>query len=286
MRLRDCAVALSFVCVCLLYLPETAQAGAVLDRIKSTGVIRMPDQGEFPPFSFTDSSGVYTGFDIEVSQEIAKRMGVTFKLVKNADGSLITWEDQTDGLKWNDRFDVVVADMTPTAKRAEHIAFPAIYFYALAALCVHGDNTTIKTPADAAGKRIGVQKAANYEMYLRRQPFGIQGMEPVEYKINNPVVVTFDDGEAPFTALEKGDGVELDAVISYLPVIMDYVKRGKPFKVIGGPMSDVPQSVAMLPGDPELAAQLAKIVDDMHKDGTLSAISVKWLGLDMTKLAS
>ena len=284
MGLRYCIVTFCLVCMWFLSPLETAHAGAALDRIKSTGVIRMPDQGEFPPFSFTDSSGVYTGFDIEVSQEIAKRMGVTFKLVKNADGSLITWEDQTDGLKWNDRFDVVVADMTPTAKRAEHIAFPAIYFYALAALCVHSDNTTIKAPVDASGKRIGVQKAANYEMYLRRQPFGIQGMEPVEYKIDNPIVVTFDDTEAPFTALAKGDGVELDAVISYLPVIMDWIKQGKPFKVIGGPLYYVPQSVAILPGDPELAAQLTKTVDDMHKDGTLSAISIKWLGLDMTKL--
>ena len=284
MRLRYWTMAFSLISVCFLHTTQNAQAGAVLDRIKSSGVIRMPDQGEFPPFSFTDSSGVYTGFDIEVSQEIAKRMGVTFKLVKDADGKLITWEDQTDGLKWNDRFDVVVADMTPTAKRAEHIAFPAIYFYALAAVCVHKDNTTINTPADASGKRIGVQKAANYEMYLRRQPFGIQGMEPVEYKIDNPIVVTFDDGEAPFAALAKGDGVELDAVISYLPVIMDYVKQGKPFKVIGGPLYYVPQSVAILPGDPELAAQLSKIIDDMHKDGTLSAISMKWLGLDMTKL--
>lgn len=262
---------------------DSAQAGSALERIKSTGVIRMPDQGEFPPFSFTDSTGTYTGFDVEVSEEIAKRMGVTFKLVKNGDGSLITWEDQTDGLKWGDRFDMVVADMTPTAKRAEHIQFPAIYFYALAALCVHSDNTTIKTPADASGRRIGVQKAANYEMYLRRQPFGIEGMAPVLYKIDDPVIVTYDDPEAPFKALEKGDGVELDAVISYLPAIMDWVKQGKPFKVIGGPLYYVPQAVAVLPGDSELEAEVKRVVDDMHKDGTLSALAVKWLGLDMSK---
>ena len=172
--------------------------------------------------------------------------------------------------------------MTPTAKRAEHIAFPVDCYYTLAALAVHADNTTIKIPADASGKRIGVQKAATYEAYLRRQPFGIQGMRPVDYKIDNPVIVTLDNASLPFDQLAEGDGVKLDAVISYLPAIMDQIKKGKPLKVVGQPLFYVPQAVAIEPGDPELAEQLTKIVTDMHNDGTLSALSVKWLGVDLS----
>jgi polar amino acid transport system substrate-binding protein len=259
-----------------------AKAGEVLDRIKKDGVIRMPQQSEWSPFSFTDSSGVLTGFDYEVAKEIARRIGVTLKIVKNADGSNIPWKEQTDGLKWAGNYDFVAASMTPTAKRAEHIDFPVTYYFALAAICVHADNTTIKTDADASGKRIGVQKAATYETYLRRQPFGIKGMGQVEFKIDNPIIVPLDDAREPFNQLAEGDGVKLDAVISYLPAIMDQIKQGKPFKVVGTPLFYVPQSVAIQPGDKELAALLTKIVTEMHDDGTLSALSVKWLGLDMT----
>jgi polar amino acid transport system substrate-binding protein len=258
------------------------KAGEVLDRIKRDGVIRMPQQSEWAPFTFTDSSGVKTGFDYEVAGEIARRMGVTLKIVNNPDGSVITWKEQTDGLKWDNKFDFVAASMAPTAKRAEHIAFPVTYYYAVATLCVHADNTTIKTPGDAKGKRIGVQKAATYESYLRRQSFGIQDMGQVAYRIDDPQIVTFDNASQPFDALAKGDGVELDAIISYLPAIMGQIKQGKPFKIVGAPLFYVPQAVAIQPGDPELAELITKIVTDMHKDGTLSKLSLKWLALDMT----
>ena len=109
-------------------------------------------------------------------------------------------------------------------------------------------------------------------------------MEPVEYKIQNPIVVTFDEEDAAFKALAKGDGVELDGVVNYLPVIMDYIKHGQPFKVIGQPLYRVPQSVAIQPGDAELAEELKKIIDDMHKDGTLSGLSMKFLEFDMTTM--
>jgi polar amino acid transport system substrate-binding protein len=148
---------------------------------------------------------------------------------------------------------------------------------------VHVDNTTIKTPADASGKRIGALKAANYEMYLRRQDFGIVGMPPVIYKIDDPIIVTFDAEQDAFMALAKGDGVELDGVVNYLPVIMALIEDGQPFKIVGQPLYRVPQSVAVLPGDPEFATLLTEIVEEMHEDGTLSALSIKWLDFDLTK---
>jgi len=261
----------------------SCQAGEVLDRIMKDGVIRMPVQSEWEPFSFTDASGNLTGFDYEVAREIARRMGVDIQFVTNPDGSKIVWKDQTDGTKWNNNFDFVAASMTPTSKRAEHIAFPVTYYYTLAALCVNSANTSINIPADASGKRIGVQKAATYESYLRREPFGIEGIGEVAYKIDNPEIVTYDNASLPFDDLAEGDGVKLDAVISYLPAIMAEIKKGRPFKIVGQPLFYVPQSIAIQPGDPELADQMTKIVNAMHEDGTLTALSVKWLGIDLTK---
>jgi polar amino acid transport system substrate-binding protein len=64
---------------------------------------------------------------------------------------------------------------------------------------------------------------------------------------------------------------------------MELIKQGKPFKIIGQPLYRVPQSVAVLPGDPEFAALLKETVDGMRADGTLSKLSLKWLDFDLTQ---
>lgn len=265
-----------------VFSPDSALAGETLDRVMATGTLRMPNESEWPPYSFTNEQGVYTGFDVEVAEEVARRMGVRLEILLKPDGSYFTWEEQTTG-QWGGNYDVVIGSMTPTAARDEYVDFPIVYHYGLGALAVHKDNTTIKTPKDASGKRIGALKAANYEMYLRRQPFGIKDMPPVIYKIDDPVVITFDDEQDAFNALAKGDGVELDGLVNYLPVMMALIKKGEPFKIIGQPLYRVPQAVAVLPGDPELAARLKEIVDGMRQDGTLSKLSMKWFEVDVTQ---
>lgn len=265
----------------LLFHGPAALAGEVLDRVMKSGILRIPNEPDWAPYSFIDKDGKYTGFDVEVAEEVARRMGVELQVLDKPDGSNFTWEEQTGG-HWNGAYDAVIGSMTPTAKRNENLDFPATYYYAIASLAVHQENTTINAPVDASGKRIGVLKSANYEYYIRREPFGIVGMEPPAYVIHSPVVVTYDKQTGPFDALAKGDGVELDGFIDYLPVIMDLIKQGKPFKIVGKPLYRVPQAIAVEPGDPELADVFKKIIDDMHKDGTLSRLSLKWVAFDMT----
>lgn len=259
--------------------PPASHAGQVLDRIMSRGYITMNGVLDYPPFSSKDENGDIVGFDVDVADEVARRMGVEVRRIDE----VVTWADETGG-HWDGKIDLSIGSMTPTAKRGENLDFPAIYTYAIAALGVHRDNTTIRTPADASGKRIGVLKSATYELYLRRMPFDIEGMPAVTYKVEAPVIVTFEvrEGDA-FDALAKGDGVELDAVVTYLPTLMSLIKSGMPFRIIGQPLFRAPQAAAIEPGDPELAAVLSKTIAEMHADGTLTNLSMKWFDFDMTK---
>jgi polar amino acid transport system substrate-binding protein len=208
-------------------------------------------------------------------------MGVRLEYVYNPDGSIVTWEEQTSG-KWQGKYDMVVGSMTPTAKRAEHLAFPANYYDGIGILAVHRDNTTIKTPADASNKRIGALAGSQYDHYLRREPVGIIGILEFSYKIDNPVIVNYEHEEDVFDALSKGDGMVLDAFANLLPTVMALIKEGRPFKVVGTPLYRVPHSVAILPGDDEFAALIKKTVDEMHADGTLKKLSLQWYELDLT----
>lgn len=262
----------------IVVLPGSAIAGDALDRVQTSGVLRIPNNSSWPPYSFIGDDGKITGFDIEVATEVARRLGVKLEVLPNPASTNYTWAEQTSG-KWNGAYDAVIGSMTPTAKRDENLDFPVIYYYAFASLATRNDNTEINVPSDASGKRIGVMKAANYEMYVRREPFGIVGMDPPIYKIDDPIVQTFDSGTGPYDATENGD---VDAFIDYLPTIMGLIEKGRPFRVVGTPLYRVPQAIAIQPGDPEFAAALKEAVDGMRADGTLRDLSVKWFANDFT----
>jgi polar amino acid transport system substrate-binding protein len=262
-----------------VFVTSTGHAGEVLERIKSRGYISLVGTVDWPPYSSLDENGNYLGFDVDVGNEVARRMGVDARRYKN----IMDWVQETGG-NWDGLIDISIGSMTPTAKRGENLDFPAFYAYGIASLVVHQDNTTIRTPADASGKRIGALEAAVYEHYLRRTPFDIEGMPPLVFKIDDPVVVTYELYEqAAFDALAKGDGVELDAVVNFLPTLMSVIRDGMPFRIIGQPLFRVPSAIAIELGDPELAAVLKEIIDEMHADGTLTDYSMKWFEFDMTK---
>jgi polar amino acid transport system substrate-binding protein len=83
-----------------------------------------------------------------------------------------------------------------------------------------------------------------------------------------------------------GDGTRLDAAMTALPTIQGAIKSGYPIKVVGSPLFYEPLAVAIEKGDPELHAKIAEIVKAMQDDGTLTKLSMKWYGADLTKPAA
>lgn len=255
-------------------------AGAVLDRIVQNKKMVMSTDPEYPPQSSLNASNQFEGFDIDVGTEIAKRLGVSIEFVTPG------WETIVSG-KWAGRWDVSVGSMTPTKARAEVLDFPAIYYYTPAALAVHSANTTIKTPADASGKTIGVGAATTYENYLRGDlVIDAGGAPPFQFVIKDAKIQSYDTDVPALDDLKLGDGTRLDAVATALPTIQGAIKNGYPIKVVGSPLFYEPLSVAIEKGDPELTAKLTEIVKAMHDDGTLTKLSMKWYGADLTKPAA
>lgn len=268
-------VGIALVVVASQWLSAPVEAGDVLDRIKKKGAMVTATDPEWPPFSSRNDKGEFDGFDIDVAKELSRRMGVTLEYATPS------WEETTAG-HWNGKWDISVGSMTPTAKRAEHLTFPACYYFGMESLAVHAGNTTIKAPSDANGKRIGVLKASTYEQYLRREPFDIVGMQPLTYRIDDPVVVTYDNEEDAYDALAKGDGVELDGVVDSLLTLMTLIKDGKPFRIVGHPLFRTPLCVAIEPGDQEFSELVKQTVEQMRSDGTLQKLSMKWFAFDLT----
>jgi polar amino acid transport system substrate-binding protein len=257
-------------------LASPAGAGEVLERVTKTKILTMSSDPAYPPQSFLNDKNEFEGFDIEVGREIAKRLGAELKVVTPA------WDVITAG-NWGDRWDVSVGSMTPTSERTRVLDFPAIYYFTPASFAVHKDSKA-QTIADLNGKVIGVCGGCTYEAYLKKDlKIDAEGVPPFDYKVEPKEVRAYDTDTNALDDLKLGDGKRLDAVMSALPTINEAIKNGYPLRVVGDPAFYEPLAVATDKGDAEFDAKIAEIVKAMHEDGTLSKLSQKWYGVDLTR---
>jgi polar amino acid transport system substrate-binding protein len=268
------------IAAALVVLGSTAAgAGEVLDRVMEKKVLVLSSDAAYPPQSFLNDANEMDGFDIDVAREIATRLGAELEIVTPA------WEIITAG-NWGGRWDLSVGSMTPTTTRAEVLDFPAIYYFTPASFAVHADSA-IASVDELNGKTIGVCGGCTYEAYLTKSlVIDAEGAPPFTYDVEPGDIRAYDTDTNAFDDLRLGDGVRLDAALSALPTIQAAIDAGYPMKVVGEPVYYEPLAVAVDKGDPEFSAKIAEIVEEMHADGTLSALSEKWYGVDLTSAGS
>jgi len=251
----------------LLSINMSAKAGAVYDYIKANNELMIATDANWAPFSYIDDDGVMQGFDVEVGREIAKRMGVEARFITPA------WDIITSG-NWNMRWDVSVGSMTPTASRSEVLNFPAVYYYTPASFAVHSDSTF--TVPQLSGKTICTTAASTWEMYLQGD-LDMLDAPAFTYDVTPGTITSLVDGAACLDDVRLGAGVRNDGMIDSLPMLLAAIDAGYPIKVLGSPAFYEPLSLATDKGndDPELDAELARIIADMQKDYTLSLLSIQ-----------
>jgi polar amino acid transport system substrate-binding protein len=260
-------------------------ANDLLASIEDKGVITVSTDPAYPPQSeLNEDTNEYEGFDIDVATEIAKRLGVELAWEAPA------WDTIIAG-NWNGRWDMSVGSMTITPERAEVLNFTPPYYYTPASIAVYKDNTTITEATDLDGKATGVCGGCTYDLYLQNKleiALDESGKpEKVNSVVTDPTIKTYDTDSTAIQDLALGDGRRLDAVISALPTLQGAIDAETPIKVVGDPLYYEPLAVAIDRGsqlDPtSLVEKVSQIVKEMHEDGTLSELSQKWYGADLTK---
>jgi polar amino acid transport system substrate-binding protein len=254
-------------------------ATGLLAAVQNAGVLRVSTDPAYPPQSSLNKQGEYEGFDIDVATEIANRLGVEIAW------ETPSWDAITAG-NWSGRWDVSVGSMTVTPERAEVLHFTPAYYYTPASVAVHEDNTDISdVETDLDGKTIGVCSGCTYDFYLEKT-LDIPG-EEIEFVIDDAEIKGYDTDSSAINDLEIGDGRRLDAVISATPTLEGAVDKGKAIKLVGDPIFYEPLAVAIdrnAPEDPQpLVDAISAIIEEMHADGTLTELSMKWYETDLTK---
>ena len=259
--------AVAVLSIALFSISMSAKAGDVYDYIKLDNEIIVATDANWAPFSYIDDDGVMQGFDVDVAREIAKRMGVEVRFITPA------WDVITAG-NWNTRWDLSVGSMTPTASRSEVLNFPATYYYTPAAFAVHEDSTL--TVPQLSGKTICTTAASTWEMYLQGD-LDMLNAPAFTYDVTPGTITSLVDGAACLDDVRLGAGVRNDGMIDSLPMILAAIDAGYPIKLVGDPAFYEPLSLATDKGndDPELDAELARIITAMKDDYTLSLLSIQ-----------
>jgi ABC-type amino acid transport substrate-binding protein len=218
------------------------------------GQLRVGSDIPYAPFEF-GREGDYQGFDVDIVNEIAKRLEVEAEFVKTPFDPI--FRNLAQG-----RFDIVASAATITPERQRTVNFSEPYFPADQSLMVKR-GSDIKTVDDLAGKRVGAQ-------------LGTTGAAEAR-KVNAETVRTYDLIDDAFNALQNG---QVEAVINDFPV-SKYAERSKEdLQVVQRIPTGEEYGIGINKEDTKLKEEIDKAIREMKEDGTYTRIYRKWFEED------
>jgi polar amino acid transport system substrate-binding protein len=237
----------------LVMTVATASAETTLEKIKRTGVMTSANTFSYPPFGFIEN-GKQVGFDVDLAQEIARRIGV--KLVYEQ----IDFRGIIAALT-SKRVDLLITGMVYTPDRAKQIAYSEPYFNGGVA-AAYRPNKPIKHPDDIVGKTIGVELGSAGDKFVREK-YGTRAD-----------IKTYD---TVFLALKDLENGRLDGFVGSVAP-MRYIMRNAPSLKNTATWDNRIQAANTRLDDQDLLAEVNKHLLAMKKDGTYDELVVKWFG--------
>ena len=267
--------------VCEKAIAAGEPATSLLGSICTGKVIKIATDPAYPPYSSLDASGEYVGFDSDTAREVAKRLGVTIEWVTP------DWSAITAG-SWAGRWDISIGSMTQTEERAAVVDFVNPYFYEAGYVIVPTDSTAM-TLADLAGKVGCAGEATTHSQWIEGKLTTSKYLEVFNAPPAGATLKTYKTDHMCIESYLAGRTTDWDFMAQSNEFLVKAVAEsaGK-LKFLDNKANFSSQvSFALDKGgkpDATLLAELNTIVKAMHDDGTLTALSIKNLGADKTKL--
>ncbi|WP_104045377.1 ABC transporter substrate-binding protein, partial [Arthrobacter sp. ZGTC412] len=217
------------------------------------GTVRVASVGDLKPYAFADAQGNFTGFDVELFKDVAKRAGV--------DNVVFTGQDFSAILPAvaNGQFDVGVAAIGITDKRKETVDFSSGYLAGYLTVLTTKDSG-IKGVEDLAGKRLGVVQGTLQEAYAVKN-------------FTTASLVRFPDNNSAIAAVNSGSA---DADFLDYEAAKDYTEQHGLVSVADIPSFDAPAGFALAKDKTALKEALNKALAEAMEDGTWKTLYQKW----------
>lgn len=261
MRKKSVCLVLTIVLLVCAAVAARAEEGDLLSRIRDKGQIVVAMEGAWAPWTYHDESDQLVGFDVEVSKAIAEKLGVEASFVE------CEWDGIFAGLDAK-RYDIAANGVEVTDERGEKYDFTTPYGYIRTALIVRGDNEDINSFEDLAGKRTANSIASTYMTLAESYGAQAVGVDTLDQTIE--MVLT---GRVDAT---------LNAEVSFYDYLRVHPDANVKVVALTEEASSVSIPVRKGEENATLLTALNDAIDALRAEGTLSKISVKYFGSDIS----
>ncbi len=214
----------------------------------------------YPPFEeFGKSKTEFKGFDIELMEAIAEKVGRTAEFQDTSFETI--FRDLAQG-----KFEAVISAATITEEREKTVDFSNPYYLSEQAILVK-EGSSIKSLADLEGETVGVQQ-------------GTTGQELAEEKANAGEVRPFPEGPDAVNALKSG---VVAAVVIDTPVAQNAVEKSGGIEIAENVPTEEEYGIAVKQGEEGLLDSINEGLATVMKDGTYAKIYEKWFHVEPPK---
>lgn len=241
---------------------QSAKSSDYKSELKDSKTITIGLEGTFAPYSYRED-GKLTGFEVDLGKAVAKELGVKAKFVPTK------WDSLIAGLG-SKKFDAVLNNITVTKARKKQYIFSTPYIYSRSVLITKADNTDIQSVSDIKDQKMAEGTGTDNERNAEK--FGAK-------------VVPSNAFENSLALVRQGRVAgTINSRESYLAYQKENSTDDLKYKLI--PESKVPASEISImynKKSPALQKRINKALKALRKDGTLTQLSEKYFGADITK---
>ncbi|WP_413317190.1 ABC transporter substrate-binding protein [Agrococcus sp. 1P02AA] len=237
--------------------PSASESTSAADEnpygLITPGQIRVASLGDARPYTFTDETGAFTGFDVELFTDVAERIGIEDVVFTGQDFSGLL------AAVANGQFDVGVAAIGITEEREQTVDFSDGYLAGYLTVMAT-EEAGIEEVPDLAGMRLGVVQGTLQEAYA------------VEH-FTDTDLVRFPDNNAAISSVNSG---AIDAHFLDYEAAKAYAEQYGLVNSIDIPSFDAPAGFAIAKDKPEFQAALNEALAAAMEDGTWKELYEEW----------
>lgn len=234
-----------------------------LKKVKDAGKLVLGLDATFKPMGYTDENDKIVGFDIDLAEEVCKRMDIKLETYN------VNWDTKEQDLNAG-TIDCIWNGLSVSDERKKQMLMSEPYMNNKMVFMVNKDGD-IKSKDDLKGKKVAVQNGSTAQELLKDSDIA-KDITMTELATNVEAIQQLE--------LKMVDAVFLDSVVADYEI----TSTGKSFETLTDSLFEEQYAIGFKLGANELCKTIEETLKEMKKDGKVEEISKKWFGSDVTTI--
>jgi len=228
-----------------------------LERVQTTGELRVGLDASFPPFESLDATGQVVGFDADLARALAASLDAEPVFVT------IGFDGLYDALLAG-RIDVIISGLPYDPRRTQDVLYSQPYFNAGQVLVARADDATLTGSESLSGRTVAVEWGSLGDMEARRLRETVGDLQTIPQPTAREALRALVAGQA-------------DAAIADAVSVYQFIGEEKGKVRVVEFLTDEPYVIATRSRSPRLAEAINEALSELRESGALEALRAKWL---------